>query len=368
MIAVILCVITGARGRHVLPADDVPRALYVTILLMMALIKFVDRRVVLHAPAYRPSALPAVLRDRVRSGRSCCTRSSSPPCTSSSSAVRAGGRVPRVHAAPRRLPDRRADRRRLRHRAHPSRPRPRARRYTGRDHVPEDLLRARRARDLPGVRVADPRPRRGLPVLDPHGAAPDCTRCSRRRCSCSVPRRGWPGGSSPRGGCSGAVRSMSRFVPAIVTFNLVIVITHWPAFVDLTLRSAVVHFLAHTVLLLSAFLIWMPILSPLPEIPRLAPISRMVFLFLQTIVPDGAGLVSHLRAPPPVSSLRDASQAVGDLGTGRSADRRPGHEDRRRTPADRPDRRDLLPLGRDRRHRRPAGPPPGSRRRPSSPR
>ena len=29
----------------------------------------------------------------------------------------------------------------------------------------------------------------------------------------------------------------------------------------------------------------MPILSPLPEIPRLAPIPRMVFLFLQTIVP-----------------------------------------------------------------------------------
>jgi putative membrane protein len=82
-----------------------------------------------------------------------------------------------------------------------------------------------------------------------------------------------------------SVRAVSRFVPAIVTFNLVIVITHWPAFVDLTLRSAVVHFLAHTVLLLSAFVIWMPILSPLPEIPRLAPIARMVFLFLQTIVP-----------------------------------------------------------------------------------
>lgn len=81
------------------------------------------------------------------------------------------------------------------------------------------------------------------------------------------------------------VRAMSRFVPAIVTFNVIIVVTHWPAFVDLTLRSALVHFLAHTVLLGSAFLIWMPILSPLPEIPRLAPIGRMVFLFLQTIVP-----------------------------------------------------------------------------------
>ena len=81
------------------------------------------------------------------------------------------------------------------------------------------------------------------------------------------------------------VRAFSRFLPAIVTFNVVIVVTHWPAFVDLTLRSAVVHFLAHAVLLLSAFVIWMPILSPLPEIPRLSPISRLVFLFLQTVVP-----------------------------------------------------------------------------------
>ncbi len=82
-----------------------------------------------------------------------------------------------------------------------------------------------------------------------------------------------------------SVRAMSRFVPAIITFNLVIVIMHWPAFVDLTLRSALVHFVAHVVLLASAFLIWMPIVSPLPEIPRLPPIGRMVFLFLQTIVP-----------------------------------------------------------------------------------
>lgn len=81
------------------------------------------------------------------------------------------------------------------------------------------------------------------------------------------------------------VRNLSKFVPAIVTFNLIIVLTHWPAFVDFTLRSALAHFLAHTLLLASAFLIWMPILSPVPEIPRLSPIGRMVFLFLQTIVP-----------------------------------------------------------------------------------
>ncbi len=82
-----------------------------------------------------------------------------------------------------------------------------------------------------------------------------------------------------------AVRGLSRFVPALITFNLVVVVTHWPAFVDLTLRSVVAHFLAHTLLLVSAFVVWMPILSPLPEIPRLAPIGRMVFLFFQTVVP-----------------------------------------------------------------------------------
>lgn len=80
-------------------------------------------------------------------------------------------------------------------------------------------------------------------------------------------------------------RWLARFVPAIIVFNVVIVLTHWPAVVDLTLRSAVVHFLAHTVLVLSAFVVWMPILSPLPEIPRLTPPLRMAFLLLQSVVP-----------------------------------------------------------------------------------
>ncbi|MBM3675753.1 MAG: cytochrome c oxidase assembly protein [Actinobacteria bacterium] len=81
------------------------------------------------------------------------------------------------------------------------------------------------------------------------------------------------------------VRFLSRFLPALIVFNLVIVVTHWPAFVDLTLRSALAHFLAHTVIVLSALIVWMPVLSPLPEIPRLTPIVRMGYLFLQSVVP-----------------------------------------------------------------------------------
>ncbi|MFM7616696.1 MAG: cytochrome c oxidase assembly protein [Actinomycetes bacterium] len=81
------------------------------------------------------------------------------------------------------------------------------------------------------------------------------------------------------------VQWWSRFLPALVLFNVMIVVTHWPAVVDLALRSAPFHFTIHAALLLSAFVIWMPILSPLPEVPRLTAPMKIVFLFLQSVVP-----------------------------------------------------------------------------------
>ncbi len=81
------------------------------------------------------------------------------------------------------------------------------------------------------------------------------------------------------------VRRLARFLPAILLYNLVLVLAHWPAVVDATLRSHPLHFLAHAVILVTALIVWLPVLSPLPEIPRLAPPQRMVFLFLQSVVP-----------------------------------------------------------------------------------
>ncbi len=81
------------------------------------------------------------------------------------------------------------------------------------------------------------------------------------------------------------VRFLSRFLPALIVYNLVLVVSHWPAVVDLTLHNGFAHFVAHVVLFVSALVVWMPVLSPLPEIPRLAPPMRMLFLFLESIVP-----------------------------------------------------------------------------------
>ncbi len=82
-----------------------------------------------------------------------------------------------------------------------------------------------------------------------------------------------------------AVRTLSRFIPALLIFNIVLVFTHWPLIVNEALRSGVVHFLIHALLLVSSLIVWMPIVSPLPEIPRLAPVMQMLYLFAWSVVP-----------------------------------------------------------------------------------
>lgn len=83
----------------------------------------------------------------------------------------------------------------------------------------------------------------------------------------------------------GGVRGLSRPVQNLVQFNAVLVLSHWPLVVDGTLRHHPLHFVAHAVLLVSAMVMWLPVASPLREIPRLAPPAQMLYLFLQTIVP-----------------------------------------------------------------------------------
>lgn len=83
----------------------------------------------------------------------------------------------------------------------------------------------------------------------------------------------------------GTVRSLSKPLVALIQFNVVIVLSHWPAVVDATVRHHPLHFVAHAVLLVSALLMWMPVLSPLGEVPRAKPLMQMLYLFLQTVVP-----------------------------------------------------------------------------------
>ncbi|HZI37012.1 MAG TPA: cytochrome c oxidase assembly protein, partial [Acidimicrobiia bacterium] len=82
-----------------------------------------------------------------------------------------------------------------------------------------------------------------------------------------------------------AVRWLARPFPALVLFNGLVVVTHWPTFVDATLGSELLHFAIHAALFLSALLMWAPITAPLPELRPLTPPAQMLYLFLQSIVP-----------------------------------------------------------------------------------
>lgn len=81
------------------------------------------------------------------------------------------------------------------------------------------------------------------------------------------------------------IRWSARFLPALIIFNLVVVFSHWPQVVNESLGNAAAHFGVHAVLFVSSLIVWLPVVSPLPEIPRLAPIVRCLYLFGWSIVP-----------------------------------------------------------------------------------
>ena len=107
------------------------------------------------------------------------------------------------------------------------------------------------------------------------------------------------------------VRSLARFGPALIVFNVVLVLTHWPAIVDATLRSEPVHFFVHAAVFVSALIVWLPVVSPLPEIPRLVPPARMAFLFLQSIVPTVPASFLTFGSAPLYRFYEDVPQLFG---------------------------------------------------------
>ncbi|HVL90590.1 MAG TPA: cytochrome c oxidase assembly protein [Actinomycetota bacterium] len=82
-----------------------------------------------------------------------------------------------------------------------------------------------------------------------------------------------------------AVRTMSRPFVALVFFNVVLIFTHWPAMVTASVGSELVHLSLHVLIMASALAMWMPVASPVMEIPRMSYPGQMVYLFLQSLVP-----------------------------------------------------------------------------------
>ena len=86
---------------------------------------------------------------------------------------------------------------------------------------------------------------------------------------------------------SRAIAAVARWLTnplrAFAIFNIVMCAWHLPPLYNLALAHHPVHIVQHLMFLVASVLMWWPILSPLPELPRLAYPLQMLYLFLMSI-------------------------------------------------------------------------------------
>lgn len=80
-------------------------------------------------------------------------------------------------------------------------------------------------------------------------------------------------------------RILTHPVMALAAFNAVFLLTHLPTTVDAQLERGWFHLLVHTSQVGAGLLMWWPILSKVPELPRLSYPSQMGYLFVQSLLP-----------------------------------------------------------------------------------
>ena len=80
------------------------------------------------------------------------------------------------------------------------------------------------------------------------------------------------------------VRFFSKPVVAGVLFNAMVMILHVPGVVNASTTNGALHFSLHLFVVLTATLMWMPVVGPFPEL-QMGPGGKMIYLFLQSVVP-----------------------------------------------------------------------------------
>lgn len=77
-------------------------------------------------------------------------------------------------------------------------------------------------------------------------------------------------------------------VVAGVAYNAVFALSHWPLIVNDSVRWAGFHFMAHTVIVTTAFAMWMCVCGPLKEL-RVSLPAQCIYLFLMSVLPTIPG-------------------------------------------------------------------------------
>jgi putative membrane protein len=75
-------------------------------------------------------------------------------------------------------------------------------------------------------------------------------------------------------------RVLTKPVVAAVVYSVTIAVWHLTPFYELMMRSHDVHIATHLMFIVAATILWFPVMSPVPELPRLGYGLGMLYLFL----------------------------------------------------------------------------------------
>ncbi len=75
-------------------------------------------------------------------------------------------------------------------------------------------------------------------------------------------------------------RTLTRPVVAAGLYTATIAVWHLAPYYDLMMRNHDVHVVTHLMFMVTATIMWWPVMSPVPELPRLSPGLGMLYLFL----------------------------------------------------------------------------------------
>jgi len=81
------------------------------------------------------------------------------------------------------------------------------------------------------------------------------------------------------------IRPLIVPVVAFFVFDFTLIAIHWPQAVNTMVTSTAVHFMIHTLLFAVSIVMWLPVLSRVPELPRLSAPARMLYLFVHSLLP-----------------------------------------------------------------------------------
>ena len=78
-------------------------------------------------------------------------------------------------------------------------------------------------------------------------------------------------------------RAVTIPLVALALNDAIFLAWHFPGPYDLVMRDHNVHITMHLMIMVTGVIMWWPVMSPLPELPRIAPPLQMIYLFISGI-------------------------------------------------------------------------------------